>query len=132
MFLEAQFGADALTPIAVPRLPDAEEPTSGDPASNPTTGEPSALSTAKTEDASSTVATAVAEDGEDRSARERAELARLHKLGVPVPGVEIRVDRMVARVWLEDLDVECANRVFGDRVRAVVERAVEVVAPLWN
>lgn len=39
---------------------------------------------------------------------------------------------MVAKVWLEDLEVESANRVFGERVRAVVERAVEVTAPLWG
>jgi cleavage and polyadenylation specificity factor subunit 3 len=84
MFLEAQFGADNLTPIATPK------------------------------------------DGDDEE-----EIQRLHKLGIPVPGVEIKVDKMVARVWLEDLEVECGNRVFGDRVRAVVERAVEVTAPLW-
>ncbi|PQE16863.1 hypothetical protein CJF30_00003576 [Rutstroemia sp. NJR-2017a BBW] len=60
------------------------------------------------------------------------ELERLHKIGIPVPGVEIRVDKMMARVWLEDLEVECANRVLGERVRAVVERAAEVTAPLWG
>ena len=62
---------------------------------------------------------------------EKAELERLHKMGIPVPGVEIKVDKLVAKVWLEDLAVECVNRIFGDRVRAVVERAVEVGAPLW-
>lgn len=60
------------------------------------------------------------------------ELDRLHGLGIPVPGLEIRVDKNVASVWLENLEVECATRVFGDRVRAVVERATEVVAPLWE
>ncbi|EHK99385.1 putative endoribonuclease YSH1 [Glarea lozoyensis 74030] len=84
MFLEAQFGADNLTPIATPK------------------------------------------DGDDEE-----EIQRLHKIGIPVPGVEIKVDKMVAKVWLEDLEVECGNRVFGDRVKAVVERAVEVTAPLW-
>jgi cleavage and polyadenylation specificity factor subunit 3 len=39
---------------------------------------------------------------------------------------------MEAAVWLEDLEVECKNKVFADRVRAVVERAVEVAAPLWG
>ncbi|KAM3075474.1 endoribonuclease ysh1 [Clarireedia jacksonii] len=63
---------------------------------------------------------------------QKNELERLHKIGIPVPGVEIRVDKMVARVWLEDLEVECANRVLGERVRAVVERAAEVTAPLWG
>jgi cleavage and polyadenylation specificity factor subunit 3 len=46
--------------------------------------------------------------------------------------VRIKVDKMEARVWLEGLEVECGNRVFADRVRAVVERAVEVGAPLWG
>ncbi|SPQ20526.1 0d1634ed-d991-4e47-a446-4971dd9a1ab7 [Thermothielavioides terrestris] len=64
--------------------------------------------------------------------QQQAELARLHKLGIPVPGVRIKVDKMEARVWLEGLEIECANKVFADRVRAVVERAVEVTAPLWG
>ena len=62
---------------------------------------------------------------------ESAELDRLHALGIPVPGLEIKVDKHVARVWLENLDVECANAVLRDRVRVVVERAVETVAGLW-
>ena len=49
-----------------------------------------------------------------------------------MPGLEIRVDKNVATVWLETLEVECKNRILGDRVKAVVERAVEVVAPLWG
>jgi len=62
------------------------------------------------------------------------ELARLHALGIPVPGVEIRVDASIARVWLEDLSVECEGKgtaVLKDRVKAVVERGVECIAPLW-
>lgn len=62
---------------------------------------------------------------------ESAELDRLHALGIPVPGLEIKVDKHVARVWLENLEVECANAVLRDRVRVVVERAVETVAGLW-
>lgn len=72
-----------------------------------------------------------AEDAAKLIAAEAKELEELHKMGIPVPGVEIKVDKMVAKVWLRDLEVECGNKVFGDRVRAVVERAVEVVAPLW-
>jgi cleavage and polyadenylation specificity factor subunit 3 len=64
--------------------------------------------------------------------RQQVELERLHRLGIPVPGVAIKVDKMEATVWLEDLEVECKNKVFADRVRAVVERAVEVSAPLWG
>lgn len=72
-------------------------------------------------------------DDDDRELEtlQRQEIDRLHKIGIPVPGIEIKVDKMIAKVWLEDLEVECANRVFGDRVRAVIERAVEVTAPLW-
>lgn len=106
MFLEAQFGEDAITPIAVPKLPTtaATDTSEGD---------------------------AVAAE-KSRARLEAAELDRLHALGIPVPGLEIRVDKMVARVWLERLDVECATRSLADRVRAVVERAAEVVAPLWE
>lgn len=109
MFLEAQFGPENLTPIAIPRLPTDV-----------------AIIKAKEE----------AEEGSDEEQQElealqQQEIERLHKIGIPVPGVEIKVDKMVAKVWLEDLEVECANRVFGDRVKAVVERAVEVTAPLW-
>lgn len=62
---------------------------------------------------------------------ESAELSRLHALGIPVPGIEIQVDKQFVRVWLENLEVECANAVLRDRVRVVVERAVETVAGLW-
>lgn len=62
---------------------------------------------------------------------ESAELERLHALGIPVPGIEIKVDKHIARVWLENLEVECANAILRDRVRIVVERAVETIAGLW-
>ncbi len=101
MFLEAQFGEDAITPIAEPKLAELN---------------------------------GTADDGDDVS-REKAsatELARLHTLGIPVPGLQITVDKMVAKVWLEDLEVECANKSFADRVKAVVLRSVETIAPLWQ
>lgn len=113
MFLEAQFGPENLQPIKFPRVPQRKAIA---PAS------PSTIKDGE-DDAS--------EGSEDEEILQREELERLHKIGIPVPGVEIKVDKMVAKVWLEDLEVECTNRVFGDRVRAVVERAVEVTAPLW-
>lgn len=64
--------------------------------------------------------------------REAAELRRLHAAGIPVPGIEIRVDRLVARVWLEDLRVECESEILRRRVEVVVERAAGVVAPMWD
>jgi cleavage and polyadenylation specificity factor subunit 3 len=66
------------------------------------------------------------------SAEDKAELKRLHNLGIPVPGVEIKFDKWVAKVWLEDLDVECANNALRARVKAVVERGVETVSGLWR
>ncbi|KAJ5226486.1 Endoribonuclease ysh1 [Penicillium chermesinum] len=106
MMLESQFGSE-IAPIEKPRIPTelAEEIANGDQSEKVK---------------------------EQRIADiESAELERLHALGIPVPGLEIRVDKHVARVWLEKLDVECTNTVLRDRVRVVVERAVETVASLW-
>ena len=102
MFLEAQFGEEAITPIAQPKLLQMNGSTEGD----------------------------MDEITQDKATAK--ELARLHGLGIPVPGLEIRVDKMVAKVWLESLDVECGNKTFADRVKAVVERGMETVAPLWQ
>ncbi|KAJ5676502.1 Endoribonuclease ysh1 [Penicillium maclennaniae] len=106
MMLEAQFGG-SIVPIERPRVPaDLVNGTEGT-------------------DGTTTV-------NEERLADiESAELERLQALGIPVPGLEITVDKHVARVWLENLEVECANPVLRDRVRVVVERAVETVAGLW-
>lgn len=105
MMLEAQFGADNIGPIERPRVPT-------DLALGP-----------------------LNDGGEINDERfsdiEAAELNRLITMGIPVPGIEIRVDKHVARVWLEDLEVECANAVLRDRIRVVVERAIETVAGLW-
>jgi len=117
MFLEAQFGP-TITPLLQPR-----------PNPHPSTLPPTDHSTIKPEPRTSTPDSS-AHDLAELEAEE--ELARLHAIGIPVPGVEIRVDKHVARVWLETLEVECESGVLRDRVRAVVERAVETVAPLWG
>jgi cleavage and polyadenylation specificity factor subunit 3 len=107
MFLEAQFGADNVAPIAKPRL------------------------------ANESGAVVAKSEGTEQSAddeftpEEKEELARLHEAGIPVPGIEIRVDKMLAKVWLETLNVECGHAVLRDRVSKVVERAVECVSGLW-
>lgn len=123
MMLEAQFGSD-ISPIERPRLPKT------------TNGAENGTSTPNTKpDPDSADQTPKPADGEDDTANvkaELAELARLQSLGIPVPGIEIKVDKHVARVWLEDLEVECANAVMRDRVRVVIERAVETVANMWT
>jgi cleavage and polyadenylation specificity factor subunit 3 len=107
MMLEAQFGT-SIAPIDRPRVPaDLVNGTEG-------------------------IDGVETEVHEERLADiESAELDRLQALGIPVPGLEITVDKHVARVWLENLEVECTNPVLRDRVRVVVERAVETVAGLW-
>ncbi|KAK4042041.1 beta-lactamase-like protein [Parachaetomium inaequale] len=132
MFLEAQFGADNVSPIAEPKLPPLSPPL---PKSKPTTTsnpEDGDADRGDSMDVSSPSSSDEADQTNKEKERQAAELARLHKLGIPVPGVRIKVDKMEASVWLEALEVECGNRVFADRVRAVVERAVEVTAPLWG
>ncbi|KAE8330773.1 beta-lactamase-like protein [Aspergillus sergii] len=119
MMLEAQFGSD-ISPIERPRLPTTQL-TNG-AAKNETSAQLSAAEKTPKEEE---------EDDESLAELEAAELARLHALGIPVPGIEIRVDKHIARVWLEDLEVECANPVMRDRVRVVIERAVETVASMW-
>jgi cleavage and polyadenylation specificity factor subunit 3 len=64
-------------------------------------------------------------------AEDRAEIKRLTSLGIPVPGIEIRFDRYTARVWLENMDVECASNPLKARVKAVMERALETVSSMW-
>ncbi|KAL8856506.1 MAG: hypothetical protein Q9178_006905 [Gyalolechia marmorata] len=112
MFLEAQFGPD-IKPIMRPRLAAKAPKPSLD------------VDGIKNEPE---------EDGmeDDLEDLEAEEMERLHSAGIPVPGVEIRVEKHVAKVWLETLEVECAWSVLRDRVKAVVERAVETVAPLWG
>jgi cleavage and polyadenylation specificity factor subunit 3 len=116
MFLEAQFGPE-ITPITKPKLS-----TRALEARKKETG-PDGVKLESTESD---------EGEEDLADLEAEELERLHSMGIPVPGVEIKVDKHVARVWLETLEVECGYQVLKDRVKAVVERAVETVAPLWG
>ncbi|KAK0706740.1 endoribonuclease YSH1 [Lasiosphaeria miniovina] len=138
MFLEAQFGAENVNPVTEPKLPPSP-PASAASAKKkllPPKGE--SVDPDAGADSEGGASMDVSEDDDNikeeqetqLKARQQAELARLHRLGIPVPGVEIRVDKMVATVWLEDLEVECKTKVFADRVRAVVERAVEVTAPM--
>ena len=118
MFLEAQFGP-SISPITKPKLLSRPLPPKVDTATDGV----------KTESPDDDEADYEPEDLADLEAEE---LERLHSLGIPVPGVEIKVDKHVAKIWLETLEVECTYAVLRDRVKAVVERAVETVAPLWG
>ncbi|CAO2652521.1 Nn.00g008040.m01.CDS01 [Neocucurbitaria sp. VM-36] len=111
LFLEAQFGEDAVRPITLPR--------------NSTS---TSTSTSTSNDTNGTQAS----DDSSLSPADKQELKRLHNLGIPVPGIEIKFDKWVAKVWLEDLDVECGNNALRARVKAVVERGVETVSGLWS
>lgn len=136
MMLEAQFGSD-ISPIERPRLPTTTAPTKQESATSTPAIKKDPDAPTPTPDNQGNSAKEEDEDegyqDEDKIAElEAAELSRLQALGIPVPGIEIKVDKHVARVWLEDLEVECANAVMRDRVRVVVERAVETVAGMWT
>ncbi|CAZ83176.1 unnamed protein product [Tuber melanosporum] len=105
-FLEAQFG-DCVTP-----LPPGSQPASS------TTLPPKSI--AETATATTTAVDAGAADGEMDVVQEMRDV---------VPGVQIKIDNIVANVWFENLDVECRNESLKMRVKTVVERAVETVAP---
>lgn len=127
MMLEAQFGSD-ISPIESPRLP--AEVTNTYLKKESETETATATPEIKQEDHQEKETET--QDSDRLADLEAAELARLQALGIPVPGIEIKADKHVARVWLEDLEVECANAVMRDRVRVVVERAVETVASMWT
>ena len=125
MMLEAQFGSN-ISAIERPRLP------SNLPMNGTLKNDRSTPIIKPDPDAPEQTPEEVKDEEDERRADfEAAELSRLRALGIPFPGVEIKVDKHVARVWLEDLEVECANPVMRDRVRVVVERAVETVAGMW-
>ncbi|KAH7406807.1 beta-lactamase-like protein [Phaeosphaeria sp. MPI-PUGE-AT-0046c] len=119
LFLEAQFGENAVSPISLPRNSTSPAPA---PASSTSTPDPDAPFSVA---ASNSVS-------QELSPEDKAELKRLHALGIPVPGIEIKFDKYVAKVWLEDLEVECASNPLRARVKAVVERGVETVSGLWS
>ncbi|KAG9187268.1 Endoribonuclease [Alternaria panax] len=133
LFLEAQFGEEAVRPITLPRNSTTTATANGTPAANPDSMDTSTPDDEKPSEPFSVAALPPPISPDDQlSAEDKAELKRLHNLGIPVPGVEIKFDKWVAKVWLEDLDVECANNALRARVKAVVERGVETVSGLWR
>ena len=73
-----------------------------------------------------------ADEEEDLAELEAEEMDRLHGIGLPVPGLEIQVDKHVATIWLETLEVDCLNGVVRDRVKAGIEQTVESMASFWG
>lgn len=140
LFLEAQFGEEAVRPITLPRNSTTTATTNGTPAPTTDADTPSPDAPAPDTTNSPTEPFSAAanppENGysadDQLSNDDKLELKRLHHLGIPVPGVEIKFDKFVAKVWLEDLDVECSNNALRARVKAVVERGVETVSGLWS
>ncbi|KAL7927372.1 beta-lactamase-like protein [Trichoderma austrokoningii] len=131
-FLEAQFGADNVAPVEDPKLPLLPAPSPKEEDEAVKVEKPEEDEDMDVDDKDKKSSEDEDEAKQQLQERQLKEIARLHKLGIPVPGISIKVDKMTATIWLEDLEVECNNKVFADRVRAVVERAVEVTAPLWG
>ncbi|PHH83115.1 hypothetical protein CDD82_3525 [Ophiocordyceps australis] len=134
-FLEAQFGADNVSPVETPKLPLDDEDDDDDDSSKNNVAKPEKTDDDGIEEQNGTApgddSNHQDKNNDDLDTRHSREIQRLHKLGIPVPGVRIQVDKMVATVWLETLEVESNNKIFADRVKAIMERAVEVTAPLW-
>lgn len=122
LFLEAQFGESNVRPLHLPKSSSSLPPISSSATTTATATKTTPFSVA---------AAPSTDDAVDLNPEDRAELKRLHNLGIPVPGLEISFDKFVARVWLENLEVECAHTALRARVKAVVERGVETVSGLW-
>ena len=110
MLLEAQFGPD-ITPIETPRVESH-----GSLPSHPKQAHSSSDPKHETDqseikqESSSTVSDDGTDDEKAHAHAVAAELARLHAAGLYVPGVEIRAERYVARVWLETLESSVRRR----------------------
>lgn len=141
MLLEAQFGSN-IAPIERPKLSSLSSAPKKEPSTRTPT--PAIKPDPDRSETPASAATPAAQKEEQENGvneelseaeieeMEADELERLHSLGIPFPGIEIKVDKHVARIWLETLDVECAYPVLRDRVKVVVERAIETVAGLWT
>jgi len=139
--LEAQFGADNVAPVAVPRpwFVPASMSAFG-PKAPAAEALRSAMRGLKLEaergglvngdgDGEAEVDAGLSEDEKAllKTPEVQSEIERLHRAGVLIPGFEVRSDKAVARVWLEDLSVESeGSRVWKDRVQAVVKGAAGV------
>jgi len=138
--LEAQFGEENLAPIKVPRGYFDSETMSAFGVSASSVTASAALRKLKIDDVdgdTASMSNGLREEFEvDLTPEEKEllgrqdvqeELARLHNQGILIPGFEVKCDRHVAKVWLEDLMVECeGSKVWRDRVQVVVRNALGV------
>lgn len=136
--LEAQFGEENIAPIKIPRRWYGHETMSAFGTAANAEAVQSSLRRLKIDSDDMPNGSAEKDLEEDvvLTAEEKAllretdvqeEIRRLHGLGILIPGFEVRADKAVARVWLEDLSVECEARVWKERVAAVVKGATGAV-----
>ncbi|KAI9672258.1 MAG: endoribonuclease ysh1 [Alyxoria varia] len=116
MLLESQFGADCIDPVTTP--PPPPPGTGAQQQQQPTPG-PS--------------------PPEDQDQKQPEEPQQDGKSGgddepeMPDPVLRIHVDHHVATVRLQDLSVDCgSSAVIRQRVEAVVNRAMDCIAPVWQ
>lgn len=125
LLLESHFGADAITPITTPPHPDEAK-------NNLVKQDDSKITTA-----TNGVAKSYAEKAEDIEEEKTLKDLKSEELDakdkdIPIPGLSIKVDNHEAIVWLDTLEVQCKWKPLEGRVKAVVERGVEVVSGLWG
>lgn len=138
--LEAQFGEDNIAPIKIPRKWYNRDTMSAFSTAANAEAVQSSLrklmleSNASIPNGSSendSLDDAVVLTPEEKSllaqSEVQEEIQRLHSQGILVSGFEVRADKTVARVWLEDLSVECEGRIWKERVSAVVKGAAGAV-----
>jgi cleavage and polyadenylation specificity factor subunit 3 len=117
LLLEEQFAPtesdpdSVISPLTTPRLPQELLP----PAETDQTSQEKALAQAQ-----------------------HSELERLHSLGFPVPGLEIKAGGSVAKLWFGQneaglgLEIETGARALKARVQAVVEKVGDGVGWMWG
>ncbi|RMZ73116.1 endoribonuclease ysh1 [Pyrenophora seminiperda CCB06] len=136
LFLEAQFGEEAVRPITLPRNSTTTATTNGTPAISPTddspaipphppppSSSPKPYSVAAFPPRMQTTRTRTTNSPQRTEPNSNACITSAYLF----QGWKSRLT-----IWLEDLEVECANNALRARVKAVVERAVETVSGLWS
>ena len=126
LLLESHFGADAITPINTPPSNDPNSETIKHVSTEITATTNGAVKT-DTEEADDEKEEETLKDSNSDEGREAKE-----EKDIPIPGLSIKVDSHEAIIWLDTLEVQCKWKPLEGRVKAVVERGVEVVSGLWG